>query len=308
MNSCKLTIFEGPDGAGKTTAAKQFVKDTGAMYVHFPALPLVSTGLARMYVEAMIPALLGHQDVVFDRCWLSELPYATVFREGQNRINLASVRMLERLAMRCETVVVKCLPKLSTVVNNFNSRREEELLDSVGQLTDIYYMYERLNTDLPMTVFNYEDDRIGRSKLDYDLLNSMRTHPHFLGVRSAGNIKAKIILVGDKFGRHKNEDAFYQWPFGSFSRAGCSQWLTMKLQLAKISERELCWVNSDDNLSLINWSNYKGIFALGNSAKLILNELDVESSVVNHPQHHKRFGLTAPYPLTDLIKQVKESK
>jgi polyphosphate kinase 2 (PPK2 family) len=111
IDSKVLTIFEGPDGSGKTTAAREYAEQTGARYVHFPALPRVKHGLGRMYVEAMLPALLGYHDVVFDRCWLSETPYGEAFREGQDRLTQADRRMLERLALRCGAVVVKCLPE-----------------------------------------------------------------------------------------------------------------------------------------------------------------------------------------------------
>ena len=39
--SRELTIFEGPDGAGKTTLAKAYAELTGARYVHFGPLPRV---------------------------------------------------------------------------------------------------------------------------------------------------------------------------------------------------------------------------------------------------------------------------
>ena len=82
--SKKLTIFEGCDGSGKTTAAREFAEQTGAKYVHFHNLPRIKKGLGRMYVEAMLPALLGYQEVVFDRSWLSETPYGEAFREGRD--------------------------------------------------------------------------------------------------------------------------------------------------------------------------------------------------------------------------------
>ena len=67
MRQCRrLTIFEGPDGSGKSTAAQAYAEATKAKYVHFPALPQVDKSLGRIYVEAMLPALLGYQDVVFD--------------------------------------------------------------------------------------------------------------------------------------------------------------------------------------------------------------------------------------------------
>src|SRR5882757_4772670 len=107
MKTCgSLTIFEGPDGSGKTTAAKAFAAEMGARYVHLPQFKRVTTGLPRMYLEAMLPALLGYQDVVMDRCWLSEVPYGRVFRDGADRVGEISRHMLERVALRAGALVV----------------------------------------------------------------------------------------------------------------------------------------------------------------------------------------------------------
>lgn len=288
-NTCKrLTIFEGPDGAGKTTTAKQFASDTNAVYVHFPQLPRVDTGLARMYVESMLPALLGYQDVVFDRSWLSELPYGQVFREGQDRLGNSTVRMLERLAMRCDTMVILCLPEFSTVVQNYRSRKHLEMLDSVEQLVDVFNIYShKLKTSLPVMYYDYEYDIFPTTSS-----TSMgRTIAHHLDVRSAGNMRAKIALVGDQFAERKNDDPFYQWPFASFSNEGCSRWLTKQLDFNGIGEDNLYWINSDQILSLGHIASFDNIITLGANARLRVEKLGLEGFfAINHPQYEKRFG------------------
>lgn len=300
MTVCKeLTIFEGPDGSGKTTAAKAYAEHTGAIYVHFPALPQVSNGLARMYVEAMLPALLGHQAVVFDRCWMSEMPYGAVFREGQDRLGRISIRMLERLAMRCGAVIVKCLPNLDTVLKTYESRQHIEMLDNSYQVMDVYQLYQRAKTDLPVIPYDYQSGPLSYGAVDYT-----RMTRHRLKIRSAGNLEGLIALVGDSFANRKNEDPFYQWPFASFSRQGCSQWLTYKLEMAKIREDDLFWVNADQPLDEVNFSKFKYIIALGNRAKLALNALDINAELVNHPQHHKRFGVNASYRLIEILEKA----
>lgn len=295
--SGKLTIFEGSDGSGKTTAALEFAERTGAKYVHFTALPRVGKNLARMYVEAMMPALLGYQDVVFDRCWLSEIPYGVAFREGRDRLNMSSRRMLERLALRCGAVVVQCRPAYEVVKANYLSRKHLELLDNDSQLQMVYDLYQEGVTDLPELVYDYTSDPI--SKLGE--VTSMRTPRHPTDLASAGNLHAQTVLVGEAFAERKDCDPWYQWPFASFSGEGCSQWLTGQLDLVEVSEFELLWVNADQDLSWLAAMQPTTAIALGDVAAGALRKLGVVASVVPHPQAWKRFNGARRYPLLDLL-------
>src|SRR3546814_1879949 len=57
-----------------------------------------------------------------------------------------------------------------------------------------------------------------------DMLRS-KSPCHSIRVNTAGNWDAPIVIVGEDFGEHKNNDAMYQWPFGSLNGNGCSFWL-----------------------------------------------------------------------------------
>lgn len=300
-----ITIFEGPDGSGKSTAAKNYALRTNAHYVHMGPLKHVTSGLARMYVEAMMPALLGHRSVVMDRCWMSEPIYGRAFRGGKDRLHAADYRMLERLAMRCGAVVVHCRPNLGKVLENWFSRRESEMLMAKKQLITVYDLYGDLTytTSLPVMTFDY-------TKCDFGdvVLSRMLSHP--LESRSAGNAHADIIIVGEQFGEHKNHDPLYQWPFASFSDEGCSRWLTMQLAQASISEKDLLWFNVDQLSKAIvkRWVGRK-VFALGAKALQSLHEMlgpddGVTVSAVEHPQFWKRFRAGVPYPLGSLIQRT----
>lgn len=300
QRSKHLFIFEGCDGCGKTTAAKEVAEQFGAHYVHFPALPRVKKGLARMYVEAMLPALLGYQDVVFDRSWLSETPYGQVFREGLDRLTLADRRMLERLAMRCGATVIHCLTDWSHVVGNYRKRKGQEMLRNEAQLRDVYNLYGKMRAHLPLVSYDFKqdslEDAIGRA-------TDMQMTPHPLNIASAGNWDAGIVLVGEGFAERKDQDAYYQWPFASFSGEGCSQWLTEELDPI-ISESELLWLNSDQDLSIIHTLNElkrRQVVALGTVAAEELREAQVAHETVSHPQHHKRFFAGKPYELINII-------
>lgn len=298
--SASLTIFEGPDGSGKSTAAKAYAAATGAKYVHFPALPRVARGLARMYVEAMLPALLGYQSVVFDRCWLSEMPYGIAFREGYDRLTKADRRMLERLSMRCGAVVVKCLPPWEDVKRTYLSRKHIEMLENDQQLKTVYDLYARQGTDLPVFNYDYTTKPDGVSVND---LTNLRMILHPTGMASAGNLSPRsIVLVGESFAERKDNDPFYQWPFASFSNEGCSRWLTDQLDAADIHESGLFWVNADQDLSILTSFLKQPAIALGADAFARLNKANVEAYHVNHPQHHKRFGGREPYGLVQTLK------
>jgi thymidylate kinase len=300
MSTCKrVYIVEGPDGAGKTTLARQMALDLDARYVHFSSMPRVTFGLARMYVEAMLPALLGYQDVVMDRCWLSEVPYGRVFRGGANRLDPADVRMLERLAMKCGAGVVLCMPTRKLCVANFMSRKATEMLDDEMQLSKVYDIYrDEVTTELPMLMYNYEEP----PPIDNILYHAFATPPHPLDSASAGNWDAHVVLVGDEFAHHKDNDTFYQWPFASFGDAGCSRWLTRQLAAAGIFESDLLWINSDQDLRFLGDGSTRRVIALGRVAGSRLIERGIRSEMVAHPQAWKRFHFDQPYRLMSMIR------
>lgn len=297
MLSAKLTIFEGPDGAGKSTAAKAYAEATGARYVHFGPLPRVGKNLARIYVEAMLPALLGYQNVVLDRCWLSELPYGLAFREGKDRLDgSASRRMLERLAFRCGAVVVRCLPPWDMVKVNYLARKQLEMLDDESQLGIVYDAYLDEPTDLPDLTYDYTT-----GGLPVDQLEAMRSICHPLDIASAGVWDAPIILVGERFADMKDCDAFYQWPFASFNGEGCSRWLAEQLDLVDVGEDQLMWINADQDLSVLADLEPVKIIALGDAAHGKLVAVGFKPDHVPHPQSWRRFNCNERYPLLDLI-------
>lgn len=298
-----ITIFEGPDGGGKSMAAKTYARSTGAVYTHFANLPSIGAGLARTYVEAMLPALLGYQDVVLDRCWISEVPYGNVFRGGQQRMTPMTRRMLDRLAMRCGAVVILCLPGEDTAVANFTARQSTEMLSSANQLREIYHLYATTRfSDLPVYLHNYNLTDVFPAASG--LLQRLRMPHHPLDLRSAGNAAAKVLLVGEGFAVHKPQDALYQWPFASFDGTGCSQWLTQHLMEADIGEGELMWVNADQLTHQFQLEPHQTVVALGDEASKALGKLYITHQQVPHPQYWKRFKAGEAYPLAATIKEL----
>lgn len=311
-NSRTVTIFEGPDGAGKSTLAQEYADLTGAKYIHHgPYKSVTDRGLSRMFVESMLPALHGYQDVVLDRCWISEPIYADAFRNGNDRVGPGASRQLDRLAMRCGAVVVKCLPPWAHVKACFNGRKGEEYLEDDNQLLSVYGQYQHdLNTHLHEVEYDYTK-HVGQSlSLVATGVRSMVEHqrnknpPHKLCAHSAGNRLAPILLVGDSFAERKDQDPMYQWPFGSLSGVGCSKWLSRQLDEAAISEQSLCWINADELTELwLDQHPFKTVVALGDSAFSKLSAMGSRPYAPPHPQYWKRFKHSLPYPLIDYLKE-----
>lgn len=159
MTRKTLTIFEGPDGSGKTTAARAYAESVCAVYVHFPAYPeIVDNELARVYLRAMEPLLVERQHVVFDRSWLSERPYGSVFRNGLYRLGGSTQEELEDIATIFQGVLVFCKPPLEVCLSNYRNRKQTEMLENEQQLVAVYESYGRQTTGLPGVRFDYTKD------------------------------------------------------------------------------------------------------------------------------------------------------
>jgi thymidylate kinase len=139
-------IFEGPDGGGKSTAAKAFAEKTGATYVHHG--PYTGENyITHHYLDSMVPALSGVCDVILDRCWISEPIYGAVHRNGKIRVSDTARRFLEHTAATlCVVKVLIYLPPYDVCLANFNRRRGQEYLDSARKLRAVYDLYNGLST------------------------------------------------------------------------------------------------------------------------------------------------------------------
>lgn len=243
---CTITIFEGPDGGGKSTMATEYADSINARYVHFPAVKKIHN-LSRIYVEAAMPALNGEYDVVFDRSWLSEGPYGNVFRHGLDRVGSYNRRMLERLFMRCGAVVVKCLPEIDVCLSTFRSRRDQEMLEDELQLRQVHDEYARLECGLPTVNHDYTR---ANEVTKFSKIQARRFTRHPVSMKSVGNFDGQIIIVGPGIHDHNDYNCFSQFPFVDFAPIGKvvtnlppESELTRLFESYGIPESELLWID-----------------------------------------------------------------
>lgn len=312
MTTCKrITIFEGPDGGGKSTLAEAYARETNARVVHCgPFARQTSKGLARTYMEAMMPALLGYQDVVLDRCWLSEPIYGRVYRDN-DRLDIARRRILERVAMRCEARVVLCLPPEETCVANWRKRHAQghEYLDKETHLREVWKRYASgwsrgySFTELPMMRHDYTTGV--EAKVGWDPFEGYR---HTVDEPTVGNWQGRVLLVGDEVTTHTDADHLDLYPFCGLG-AGCSRWITSVLHEAMIRETDLLWTNANDLSAaqvVHQWREIgdRPVVALGDEADARLAEWNIPHYAAPHPQRWSRFHGGKRYPLLTILQEV----
>jgi len=311
-----LIILEGADCSGKTTLAKQLCAAMpDAHYVHYSDYKQVKLSLPRMYTEGMLPAVQNHRPVIMDRCWISEEPYCHVFRPLEKpRLDDLDSRMLERLALTCEPILVYCDPGKEQISSVFETRKGIEYLDTIDQLIAVRdgYTTRLKRTHLPVIKYNWMKEP-GMVAALVDRVGRLQAHmaTHHVG---AGSLRARTLIVGDSFATHQEFDPHYQWPFASFSGQGCSRWLSAQLDKAKIAEHALWWVNQDMLEHSTQWINsymqlddFDTIIALGNMAMDKLTALSISGFIgVPHPQWWKRFSFNSKdeYPLITQLKEL----
>jgi len=323
----RLWILEGPDGSGKSMLADALVGAGGALAgahrVHCGPFPRVGRGLARLYVEAMLPALLGHRDVVMDRSWLSEPIYAQARRHAPSRLDAVDLRMLERVAARCQTVVVRCLPALDRCLAAYRERRPTEYLKSEAELRAVWDLYAAgLRTTLPTVTYDFT-----RGLLDYDTSDAgalsvapsydyavgvIATRPHPLAASSAGHLDAAALLVGDRLDEIREHDPLLRLPFVGLSGSGAARWLAAQLERARIPESKLLWACAGEGDGLRPLLAAPGVrprivVALGDAASRAVDHdvgliPGVEVICAEDPRRARQQSASRPY---ELIKRLE---
>jgi thymidylate kinase len=103
-----IIVLEGPDGAGKTTLARELQEQLGARYIH-----LTYRFRDKMHVYHSAALKLAYhlsktQPVIIDRWWPSEIVYADAYRGGSKFTKYYF--LLEHLASEMGLTYIFCLP------------------------------------------------------------------------------------------------------------------------------------------------------------------------------------------------------
>ena len=301
-----IYVLEGPDGAGKTTLAEQFVKQHGAHYIH-----MTYRWKKQMFTyhwgcleHALV--LARTQPVVIDRWWPSINIYDDEFR-GRRDFPMAG-RFLDRAGLANGIVYIMCLPSNSDIhERRFHEKAAagQEMYDSVSGVTARYqewykavqYRADWLRYDW-ITQGRDMDMLVTNARRRWLQMNS-RISPEFANNRQfAGNMFAghpKALIVGE---RSNPKNRHGHWPF--FEYGNSSLWLAECLEEAGVAEYDLVWANAFDTSGWAQPGVLKKVFeksgttkivAMGNKADQVVWSAGLRSysEKMHHPAYANRF-------------------
>jgi adenylate kinase family enzyme len=323
-----IIVLEGPDGAGKTTLAREIQRQCGATYIHMTyrhknKMPVYHTAAL---LHALSKVEKTGTPCILDRWWLTEMIYAKVYRGGPKWPEYG--RMLDRMLIRFGGVYVLCVPGNEVAYRvQFKSLVESgrELYHDVDKMCEVRDEYQRLiygtsSLDeyhgyhrhfiragiakrFDMFIYDYQTmghdmPSFAKQVCDYvHFSHTLQGNPE-PSVSTAGNFQAATLLLGDtpnlKWGTHRPA-----WPF--FRNAACSLHLCHVLDELGIDEHRLYFINMNHRLGKIElrkWLNWHAgrngekvkIGVFGEKAEVtLLENFDLVYTPLPHPQAANRF-------------------
>lgn len=306
-----IIILEGPDCAGKTTLAKQLQtrlrwSDDNATIVHFgPPSSQYRNSKNPQWAEysASIGAWLDRQTedtLILDRFMYGELIYGPVLRRSTN-LTRSHVRMLERILLSMEAVLVYCRPPIDVVELVWRERVETELIKDIDLLQRVCLDYDDLMmwSGLPQVSYDFTRDITVETLRQIELMKPPKNRgPGY------GHFKPGVTLM---IGEQNNLDTcFRDCPFVAPGES--SLWLAQNLEKISVDESQLYWINALDHngnetdRSFIDKLKPGRIITLGEAARIWCSKREIPNIPVQHPAYWKRFQAGKPYPLLEILK------
>ena len=123
-----IIILEGPDGSGKSTLAYKLAKQTKYLLMH-RSKPESKKDNKNMMNEYLL-AIKSGKNMIFDRCWYSEMVYGEVMRDA-SVISYPEMYELEKLLCRAGAIIIYCTDKPETLWTRCTKRGEDYVTDFV---------------------------------------------------------------------------------------------------------------------------------------------------------------------------------
>lgn len=121
-----IIIIEGPDGSGKTTLANQLSRQTGYKIIH-RTRPKTEEDKAIM-MDEYLQAIRSMENMIFDRCWYSEMVYGPVMR-GASVISYSQMYDLERQLAEVGAMIIYCTDAKQVLWARCQERGEDYIVD-----------------------------------------------------------------------------------------------------------------------------------------------------------------------------------
>lgn len=135
-----ILIIEGIDGSGKSTLATKLGEQNKYEIIHrsLPRDQKDKDEMLQMYIDIV----QQRRNIIFDRCWYSEMAYGPVMRDD-SVITYPQMYQLERMVAKQGGMIIYCTgPK--SVLWKRATQRGEEYVTSREDFDGIYDGYETI--------------------------------------------------------------------------------------------------------------------------------------------------------------------
>jgi thymidylate kinase len=150
-----IIILEGPDGGGKSSLAKRIEAQTG--YCILPRdKPKTEEEKLKMY-EDYGNLILGHNNVILDRSWYSEMVYGPIMRDEIIMSKEQMYGLEELIVENGGGLIIHCSASTELLWKRCQERGED-YITNIETLRDIRTRYISLLRDTKhlIPVLNYE--------------------------------------------------------------------------------------------------------------------------------------------------------
>lgn len=284
-----IIILEGPDGAGKTTLAKQLCARYGVRYEHEGPPPNASArDVLRHYGLKLDEARRRNDHVVFDRLWVGERIYGPILRGANLLENTGPI--LRRLTLAVGARHVLCLPPFKVAREAFLAD-PGPLYQDPTKYDEVYQAYDATKRMFDLWTYSPYDWTAQHALRNlFEHLDKPRPS---LQPGYTGSPWAHYLIVGDR-GSDPTNPVDVPW----FGTTGSGPYVTEALHRAGFDEAELAFVNAwgnGPNGKTVSLDEHQlGVtIALGSEADKRCRFVGVPRRsryhVVPHPQYWKRF-------------------
>lgn len=147
----KIYVLEGADGTGKTTLAREIMKQKGAHYLHCSYDKSWDIRSYHKQVMLVAQSLRKYQPVVIDRWAPSEHVYGMVFRNGP------SYDVMDMLWEADDPNVKWIFCTHDNAVENHlkNKERRDEMFDDMQEVVKQFHQFIEATDFLAWSTFNF---------------------------------------------------------------------------------------------------------------------------------------------------------
>lgn len=157
MDKARLIIFEGADGAGKSSLINKISSVEPNNYIVSHNGVYKDREEAFMVYNAQL-SIPPDSQLILDRSYISELIYGNLIRGEDNSLCIDKVNKLEeKIKIYFRPLVILCNPPINTILSNWEGRIDDEYVKYKDKIELIYNEYQLIEqyTSLPIVRFDY---------------------------------------------------------------------------------------------------------------------------------------------------------